>query len=165
MRRAVRSGKAWLSSLRLRAFIWTLLIGVAAWVMLAFTAMAWLPIVGVALAATAVSVNKVASGLNRTTCIHCGADLSGHSPSQYGVPCPHCGGLHQLIPHETRADPTEQALYAASFERMTSDAYDLGAASAEPDRTQDSHLSSDHAESRVAIEAPAKGHNAPRTAG
>lgn len=164
MRRAVQSGKAWLSSLRLRAFVWTLLIGVAAWVVLAFTAMAWLPIVGVALAATAVSVNKVASGLHRTTCIHCGADLSGHSPSQYGVPCPHCGGLHQLIPHETRADPAEQALYAASFERMTSDAYDLGAASAEPDRTQEAHLSSGDAETRIAVEAPATVQSTHRTA-
>lgn len=136
LRRAVRSGRAWLSRLRLHAFVWTLLIGLAAWAVLAFTALAWLPIVGVALAATAVSVNKVASGLNRSTCIHCGADLSGHPPSQYGVPCPHCGGLHQLIPHETRADPAEQALYAASFERMSADT-EPGAVGSSANQIQD----------------------------
>jgi hypothetical protein len=97
----VESGRAWLSRLRLRALLLAVFFAAAGWALIALTTLAWLPVVGVALAATAVSVNKVAGSLGRQTCIHCGHSLADVPATANGLPCPACGGLTMVYQRPT----------------------------------------------------------------
>lgn len=94
----VDTGQAWISRLRLRAFLWVLAIGAATWVTIVLTSVAWVPVVGVAAVACVVSISKIAAKLNALTCLNCGADLSGQPVSAYGTVCRECGSLHMPRP-------------------------------------------------------------------
>jgi len=91
-----RSRFTWLGRMRLRLIVFVIGIPLAA-----FGAMslgpAWLalPIVGMAVAAVTVSVNKLAQRLAHPVCWTCGHDLDGHTPHDLGVVCPVCGALNQ----------------------------------------------------------------------
>jgi len=52
-----------------------------------------LPVIGVAMATTAVVVRSMVSPLGQTACRGCGADLAGHRPGEHGVTCPACGRI------------------------------------------------------------------------
>lgn len=54
-----------------------------------------LPIVGMAVAAVTVSVNKLAQRLAHPVCWTCGHDLASLDPNDFGVVCPECGSLNQ----------------------------------------------------------------------
>ncbi len=116
------SGRAWISRVRFTALIWAVIIGGTTWAVIVLTSFVWLP-VGVALAATAFSVNRIIAVIGRETCIHCGSDLAGLPKSEYGVACPTCGGLHQALPVQAQADASDIERYETSFDG----AIDLGA--------------------------------------
>lgn len=86
----------WLGRMRLRLIVFVIGIPLAA-----FGAMSlgpgWLalPIVGMAVAAVTVSVNKLAQRLAHPVCWTCGHDLSSLTPHDLGVVCPECGSLNQ----------------------------------------------------------------------
>lgn len=92
---------SWLGMLRLRAFAWLLAIGLAAVATLMLTTVSWVPVIGVAVAMAVVSLNTIASKLNRATCFSCGKDLSTLPLGPAGIACPRCGALHQPRPDNT----------------------------------------------------------------
>ncbi|CAN5717540.1 hypothetical protein BH11PLA1_BH11PLA1_11390 [soil metagenome] len=86
-------GRSLMSRVRLRAAFFTLGIVAATWAAILLTSFAWAPIVGVAAVAVAVSVSKATKVLRRPVCLQCGHDLSGQTPTTYGIHCPACGSL------------------------------------------------------------------------
>jgi hypothetical protein len=90
----VHSGQAWISTLRYKALAWVLGIMLAAVATVSFIGGGWVPVLGVALAAAAVSVHRLAAGLDRPRCMQCGTGLDGQPGSAYGVVCPACGGVN-----------------------------------------------------------------------
>lgn len=100
------SGRALISRVRFRALLWTLAIAGATFAAIALTSLSWVPVVGAAIAAAVVSVNKVAARLDRPLCWHCGTNLSGTAPGAYGKICPTCGSLNQHgSPHANAQAP------------------------------------------------------------
>lgn len=100
----VDTGQAWISRLRVKALAWILGIALAAIAMVSFVGGAWVPVVGVALAAAAVSVHRIAAGLDRPRCMNCGHDMSDKVVGMHGVPCPKCGSLHHPLPPDATED-------------------------------------------------------------
>ncbi len=92
------TGQAWISGLRIRAFFWVLGIALCTAAAIVFTSISWIPVIGVAVAAAAVSLNKVASRLSKPTCMGCGNDLSDQKLGNWGTVCHKCGSIHQPRP-------------------------------------------------------------------
>lgn len=92
---------------------------------LALSTAPWLPVVGVALAAVAVTVHKMTHRIHHAdaACLSCSRDLSEEPTGVHGIICPDCGAVHSgSIRHlarldalptrthaETQADSDEQA--------------------------------------------------------
>jgi predicted RNA-binding Zn-ribbon protein involved in translation (DUF1610 family) len=91
---ASEGGRAWISLLRLRALLWVVGIATATTAAIVLTSVSWVPLLGVAMAAVAMSLNSVGAKLSKPTCMTCGEDLSGRPVAEQGVPCPKCGGLN-----------------------------------------------------------------------
>ena len=94
-------GLTWLAKMKLRACV--LVVGVplaVAGMILASVPPAWLtlPLVGVAVAAVTMTLNKVGQRLEQPTCWTCGRDLSNEPAAEHGVACPGCGSLNQFNP-------------------------------------------------------------------
>jgi len=88
----------WMHRMRMRtlAFVVALVVaglGVAA----AFT-LPVLPVLGVAVAAAAVVVNQMGYRLVHPTCYGCGRDVGQLAAGTYGVECPDCGAITQVLP-------------------------------------------------------------------
>lgn len=94
----IDTGREWFSTLRWKALAYLLGIALATAATILVTGMAWVPIVGVAVAAAAVSLNKVASRLSSPVCWTCGHDLRDQPRTPMGIVCPACGGIHQPLP-------------------------------------------------------------------
>ncbi|MBL8991631.1 MAG: hypothetical protein JNJ48_08645, partial [Phycisphaerae bacterium] len=82
---------------------WTLAIAGATFAAIALTSLSWFPVVGAAIAAAVVSVNKVAARIDRPVCWHCGQDISRTHAGAYGKVCPECGSLNQHKPPQGTA--------------------------------------------------------------
>lgn len=82
-----------MSRLRIRALLYTLVIIGATWGVILLMSGAWIPVIGVACVAVAMSVNKATNILKRPVCLDCGSDLSAQPITLYGVACPGCGTL------------------------------------------------------------------------
>ncbi len=54
------------------------------------TVPAW-PVVGVAVAACVVMINRAAHRLSQPTCLGCGRDIAQLPTNEHGVACPGCG--------------------------------------------------------------------------
>lgn len=92
-------GLSWLRTLRLKVLAYALIIPLAAWGVIALSpAWAALPIVGVAVAAVTMTLNKMTQRLGQVTCWTCGADLTGAPESVVGVVCDSCGAINQHRP-------------------------------------------------------------------
>lgn len=92
-------GLSWLRTLRLKVLAYALIIPLAAWGVIALSpAWAALPIVGVAVAAVTMTLNKMTLRLGQVTCWTCGADLTGAPESVVGVVCDSCGAINQHRP-------------------------------------------------------------------
>jgi DNA-directed RNA polymerase subunit RPC12/RpoP len=103
----VDQGTAWISRLRLKALLWMLAIAAAAWATVMLTSVAWVPVVGVAAVAAAVSINKLAHRLTLASpvCMHCGQDLAGRPVGEHGIACPSCGAIHMPRPNQAALPP------------------------------------------------------------
>jgi predicted RNA-binding Zn-ribbon protein involved in translation (DUF1610 family) len=92
----------WVHKLRLRVFA---LVVAAALTVLGLASVVTVPIwpvVGVAFAAVALVVNRVASRLDGPTCLACGADLSDQALGEHGVMCPSCGSISDVTARPDR---------------------------------------------------------------
>jgi hypothetical protein len=101
------SSMTWRSKLKIRA--WVFVIGVPlAIVGVISISPAWLtfPLVGVAVAAVTMTVNKVGQRLSQPTCWTCGEDLREEAPAEHGIVCPSCGALNQFFLAQRRPAPT-----------------------------------------------------------
>ena len=95
----VHRGMAWVNRLRLRAVVLVIGIPLAAWGAISIGP-AWLalPLVGVAVAAVTMTVNRLTNRLNADVCWTCGTSLHGLPPHEHGIACPACGALNQHNP-------------------------------------------------------------------
>jgi len=102
-------GMTWLGRARLRAIVYVIGIPLAAFGVITLSP-AWLtlPVVGVALAAVTMTVNKTANRLVGERCWTCGTSLKGEPAAVQGIVCPGCGALNQYNPARLAAgEPTE----------------------------------------------------------
>lgn len=90
----VAESRAWIVRARYKAFAYTAAIAVAAVATITFIGAPWLPVVGVAVAALAVSVSNVTKNLAKPTCLSCGKDLVHEPIGVHGVICPGCGAVN-----------------------------------------------------------------------
>ena len=60
-----------------------------------------LPLVGMAVAAVTVTVNRLAGRLDQRVCWTCGHDLREREAHDNGIVCPECGSLNQHNPAMT----------------------------------------------------------------
>lgn len=95
---AARSAATWMHRLRLRTFAWVVGLIVAGFTVTAAFALPALPVLGVAFAAAAVLVNQMAHRLAQPTCYGCGKDIARIAAGAYGVVCPDCGAITQVLP-------------------------------------------------------------------
>jgi len=80
------------TKLKALAYVLGIALGTAASIGLA--GLPWIPVVGAAVFAAAVSVGKVASRLSKPTCLACGHDLSDQPIGVHGSACPECGSFN-----------------------------------------------------------------------
>lgn len=90
----VDSGRSFAGRLRTRVIAWTLGLVAAAMVMAAIIGGVWIPVVGTALAAAGLAVNRITARLDKPRCHHCGLDLTDQIITAYGAPCPKCGAMN-----------------------------------------------------------------------
>lgn len=104
-------GWSLVTRVRLRAVLYTAGIVLATWAAIILMSAAWVPVVGVAAVAVAMSVNKVTQVFKRPVCYNCGCDLSNLPPTAYGIACPTCGSLNlHLRPGDAPRLPTDDKL-------------------------------------------------------
>lgn len=96
----VDTGAAFLSRVRFRAVLWMVGIGLCTWAAILLAGLAWVPVVGVAVAAAAATINKVAHRLDKPVCHACGHDMTHEPLGPAGAVCPTCGSLHQPRPSD-----------------------------------------------------------------
>lgn len=82
--------------IRLRVLAWLIGITLAAVGSIVLGGLPAVPLIGVAVAAAAVTVKAHAGRLIKTSpCLSCGRDLAAEPISPFGVACPDCGAVHQ----------------------------------------------------------------------
>jgi hypothetical protein len=104
-----KRGIAWVNSIRLRVVVFVIGIPLAMFGAIAIGP-AWmtLPLVGVAVAAVTVSVNRLTQRLGQSVCWTCGESLAEVGAGEHGKVCPGCGALNQHRPAE-RGDRSKSA--------------------------------------------------------
>jgi len=97
---------AYIARTKLKVLAWLLGITLATIGSVSLAGLPLLPMLGVAVAAVAVSISKATGRLGKPTCYHCGTDLSDEPVGTHGVVCTHCGSIHMRQPAE---DPSHDA--------------------------------------------------------
>lgn len=85
---------AYIQRVKLRALAWGFAIVLAAFATIAFAGVPTWPVIGMAVAAAAVSVTKLTTKLLKPTCYDCGHDLAGEPIGMQGIACPKCGSVN-----------------------------------------------------------------------
>lgn len=83
----------WMHKIRLRVLALLLGTALATIATASLTALPVWPVVGVAVAAVALGVNKITARLRQPTCWGCGGDISREPKGGYGTICPDCGSI------------------------------------------------------------------------
>jgi hypothetical protein len=83
-----------LHRIRLRVLAWVCGIALAAFAMISLASLPAWPVIGIAVAAVAFSVNTLTSRLGGTACMGCGHDLAGAPSGAYGIACGECGSIN-----------------------------------------------------------------------
>lgn len=83
----------WLHRVRLRALAFAVGIALCALGAISLTTIPAWPIVGVAVAFVAMGINRIASRLDQSVCLACGADLTSQPTGEHGPICPTCGAV------------------------------------------------------------------------
>jgi predicted RNA-binding Zn-ribbon protein involved in translation (DUF1610 family) len=94
---------------RLRVFAFAIGICLAALGLISLTTLPAWPVLGVAVAAVAFTINSVASRLKSPTCFACGQSIIQAPEGEHGAICPHCGAVHQSFAVESRSDHIDSA--------------------------------------------------------
>ncbi len=96
LERSKRLVMSWRSRLHVRTLVMVIGVPLAILSAISFSP-AWLtlPLVGVAVAAVTMTVNKISQRLNEPVCWTCGHDLASEPRSEHGRVCPECGSLNQ----------------------------------------------------------------------
>lgn len=107
----VDTGRGYFGKVRFKVLSLIAGITLAAAAVILWTPIGWVPVVGVAVAAAVVAVNRVGHRLTAPTCYHCGRDLRGVADGEHGILCPGCGSLHQgrRMAMGNRVDPRAAA--------------------------------------------------------
>lgn len=95
----ISSRFTWLAKMRLQAIV--AVIGIPLAVFSIFSVgLAWaaLPVIGVSIAVVSLTVSKLGSRFEKSTCWTCGTDLALEPAGVHGVICPSCGSLNQHNP-------------------------------------------------------------------
>jgi hypothetical protein len=92
----------WMQRMRVRALALVVGLIVAGFGIAAAFTLPVLPVLGVAIAAAAVVVNQAALRLSHPTCYGCGRDIAQVRAGTYGVECPDCGTITQVLPKRGR---------------------------------------------------------------
>lgn len=98
----------WMHKIRLRSMAFAVGISLAALGLISLTTLPAWPVVGVAVAAVAFTINRVAQRLSSPTCYACGGSLANAPEGEHGAICPSCGSVHQSILVLMPLDPSEQ---------------------------------------------------------
>ncbi len=83
----------WISRTKLKLLAWLVGIALATTATIVLAGLPMLPVLGVAVAAAAVSVGKATMRMSRPRCLACGKDLSGQPHGAHGIACPGCGSI------------------------------------------------------------------------
>jgi len=89
----MRQKLEWISGLKIKTALWLVAISLATFISITLAGLPWVPMVGVAMAAAAVSVSKLTLRLAHPTCFSCGHDLSDQPICTHGIACPGCGAV------------------------------------------------------------------------
>lgn len=89
----------WMHRIRLKVLAFAVGIALAALGLISLTTVPVWPVVGIAVAAVAFTINTVASRLTTasTTCYGCGQSLVGAPEGEHGCICPGCGAINQRL--------------------------------------------------------------------
>ena len=85
----------WVHKVRLRVFALIVGIVLAAIGGVSFASGPVWPVIGVAVAATALVVNRMTARLAEPVCWGCEENLTGRPAGDYGVVCPRCGAINE----------------------------------------------------------------------
>jgi len=89
----MRQKLEWISSLKIKTALWLVAITLATFVSITLAGLPAIPMIGVAVAAAAVSISKLTLRLSHPTCFSCGRDLSSQPVGTHGIACPGCGSV------------------------------------------------------------------------
>jgi tRNA(Ile2) C34 agmatinyltransferase TiaS len=98
--------RPWLHTVRLRALAIVVAATLAVIGLASVAATPLWPVLGVAVAAVALVVNKMAMRLSDPTCLGCGTSLRGQPHGEHGVSCPKCGSVSDVL-LVNRAEPSD----------------------------------------------------------
>jgi len=89
----------WMHHIRLKVLAFAVGIALAALGLISLTTLPAWPVVGIAVAAVAFTINTVASRLTTgsTTCYGCGQSIADAPRSEHGCACPGCGAINQPL--------------------------------------------------------------------
>lgn len=95
----------WMHKTRLKVLAFSMGIALAALGVISLTALPTWPVVGVAVAAVAWTVNRVAARLsvNDSMCFGCGQSIADAPLGEHGSICPHCGAVNEPMSHDRNA--------------------------------------------------------------
>jgi hypothetical protein len=101
----------WMHRIRLKVLAFAVGIALAALGLISLTTVPVWPVVGIAVAAVAFTINTVASRLTTgsTTCYGCGQTLVGAPEGEHGCICPGCGAINQRLA-AVNAEPEDEHL-------------------------------------------------------
>jgi len=91
----VDTGRGYFGRMRMKALSIAVGIALAATALVLWTPLGWVPVVGIAVWAAVVAVNRTGHRLTEPVCYHCGKELKGLPDGEHGILCPGCGALHQ----------------------------------------------------------------------
>jgi hypothetical protein len=107
----ITSSVNWIQRMRRRALWVVVVVAVTAVGVLTWTAMPAWPVIGVAIAATALVLNTITKDLSQDRCLGCGDSIAQQPVGVHGRVCPKCGTINDrlALSAPTRAaEPTDQ---------------------------------------------------------
>lgn len=89
-----KAATLWLTRARYKALAYVGAIAIAAFATVSVIGLPVLPVIGVAVAAAAVTVSRMTEKFGKITCMSCGEDLKDEPAGMHGVACPKCGAVN-----------------------------------------------------------------------
>ncbi len=103
----VSSSLNWLQRMRRRALWVVVVVFVTAVGVIAWTTMPAWPVIGVALAATALVLNTITKDLSQDRCLGCGDSIAQEPVGVHGRACPKCGTVNERLALSAPTQPAK----------------------------------------------------------